>query len=613
MEPDAGVRDGRRVRSRLLPLLCALTTVLVCAAILDNVWGPGGRPLFGYWDSVVVSTSEPFVAEFTQSTPGGATARAGIRDGDRVDLRGLDAYGRVAIVFQPCTAHALDFVVARGRERVPIHFVGSTQYENGAALKIAQSAMWELAYLFAIGCAWLIALRRGASREGWYLCLTLLAVAAQAFSPDDAALPNGTAGALAFLAWGAATCAAALLPVALARRFGARSRARVVMESATVVVAAVTFGGYAAGTIGLLGATLDPLPFVYAVVWRVADVALYAFSLGAVVLAVASTERAGRARAAWLLLPLPATLMLAAAALQLEPVTTTWEANMALSALGNAFFLVGAVAVTFALLKRRVVDVRFVIGRTLVVAGVSAIVVAAFALLEWLLGTVLANASHATGLAANAALALVLGVSMSYIHKRVDAFVDFVFFHRRHENERALRDFAKEAAFVTRRDALLDHAIEKVRAHTDARAAVVLLDGDGRYRAARAFGDAPSEIDENDAAILALKAKHAAIDPHRYTTALAADVALPMLVRGRLVGVLACGARASGESYAPDELAALGEFAHGVGAALDALDASVRGAVRDDAILAELRALRAELAARGRAAATDSPPAVPSS
>jgi hypothetical protein len=52
-----------------------------------------------------------------------------------------------------------------------------------------------------------------------------------------------------------------------------------------------------------------------------------------------------------------------------------------------------------------------------------------------------------------------------------------------------------------------------------------------------------------------------------------------MLVRGRLLGAIVVGPKRSGESYAPDESAAIAEVAHGVGVALDLL-----GTGRDAAI-----------------------------
>ncbi|HEY5258176.1 MAG TPA: hypothetical protein VIJ12_07315, partial [Candidatus Baltobacteraceae bacterium] len=130
---------------------------------------------------------------------------------------------------------------------------------------------------------------------------------------------------------------------------------------------------------------------------------------------------------------------------------------------------------------------------------------------------------------------------------------------------------------------------ECVREHTDATAVAILLDDDGSYRAVRHFGETSAEVDADDAAILALKATHAPIDPHAYRTTLAGDLALPMVARGRLLGVVLCGVRESGEAYAPDEIEALHEVALGVGSALSALDgdaghttiADLRGSIAD--------------------------------
>ena len=239
-------------------------------------------------------------------------------------------------------------------------------------------------------------------------------------------------------------------------------------------------------------------------------------------------------------------------------------------------------------------DFEFVLSRTLVVGAVSLVVVGSFALLEWLLGTVLVGVSHTTGLLANGALALLLGLSLNPIHKRVDALVDDVLFRKRRQDERALLDFSKEAAYVTQPGALLDRAIAMVQNHTDARGAAFFVQGDrSPYAAARSYGDVHAAVvDENDAAILALKTWHKPLDPHQYVTSLAGALALPMLGRGRLLGVLLLGERAGGEAYAPDEVEALSHLAHGVGAALDVL--SVRGNGSRDGDLEEIRdAIRA--------------------
>lgn len=593
-EAQISQRDGGRWKQSLM-VLCIVASAALFGIVLDVFGVPGGTPWFGFWDALTTTSGQAYVAQVEQPTPKGAAARAGLHDGDRVDLRRVSVYDRFALVYQPVTNKTLNFTVERNGRAVPVTFKASTIYDGSAALKITGNALYIPAYFALLCCAWLIALRRSETREGRYLCLTLLAIVLGGINPTNVALPDATLSALMMVVWGVTTSGAAIFPVVLAMSFGRRSQVRTFLEFASFLMAAVSLAGFIIPAIGLVNLSIDPLPFVFGTFWR-GSFAVFAFPVLTVVIATATTSRRERARTAWLLLPLPIALVLFGALTELQGLAPSYVSFMFLGVLANVMLLLGAVAVTFAMLRRRVVDVGFVISRTLVVAGVSGVVVVSFVLLEWLLGTVVSHVSHATGLIANASLALVLGLSMSFIHKRVDALVDFVLFHGRLENERALRNFAKEAAFVTQRDELLDHAIDKVRTHTDARAAAVLLDGDGRYQPARWFGNEPPNTSENDAAILALKAKHQPVDLHRYRTALHGDVALPMLARGRLFGVLLCGERAGGEAYAPDEIDALSEFAQGVGVALEAIDHVDDARARDDAILSELRGIREDLA-----------------
>jgi GAF domain-containing protein len=171
----------------------------------------------------------------------------------------------------------------------------------------------------------------------------------------------------------------------------------------------------------------------------------------------------------------------------------------------------------------------------------------------------------------------VLGLTLSPLHRHVDETVDRVLFHKRHEDERALVEFGREAAFVTTPSALLDGTIANLEHHTDARSAAIFLDGNGRYAPMRSFGEAaPPAIDENDAAVLALKARHIPIDPHRYRSGLDGALALPMLARGRLLGIVVLGERTGGEAYAPDEIEALSQMTDGIGSALDLLGTTER-------------------------------------
>jgi hypothetical protein len=550
---------------------CAAVFAVFVSYVLDN-FGLGGKPWFGYWDDVMALTGQPFVGKTTQVVAGGAAARAGIRDGDRVDLREHGLYDRTSIVFQPVTSKTATVIVHRNGKTFDARVHPSTIYQGDFAIKVPNTALAMLAYLLALACAFVIALRRWQAREGRYLCLTLLAISAETVGPLALAVPNAVLGSLKYAILGVVVCAQALLPVALAAAFGVRSAWRVAVEAIAVAAAALTLAGYVAATIGVLNLSIDPMPFVNGMFWQILGVAIFVIATIAVVIATATTPQADRARTAWLLLPLPIALATSSLAAVLEGFATSWVTYMSLSAISNGLLPLGAGAVTFALLKRRVLDLEFVVSRTLVVATVSLIVVAAFVLLEWLLGSAVAGVSRTTGLIANGALALALGLSLNYIHKRVDAFIETLFFRKRREDARALLDFSREAAYITDSDELIDRAIETVEHHTDARSGAMLLDGAGTYTVARSFGNGLSgNVGENDSAILALKTWHRPLDPHHYSTAMQGALALPMLARGRLLGVLLLGERAGGEAYAPDEVEALCQLAHGVGSAMDGL------------------------------------------
>lgn len=215
---------------------------------------------------------------------------------------------------------------------------------------------------------------------------------------------------------------------------------------------------------------------------------------------------------------------------------------------------------TYAALARRLFDIGFVLNRAAVFTGVSAIVVGAFVLLEWALGQWFEGLSHASSLAINGGLALIIGISFRVIHGYVDRAVDTVFFRKRHENETALRRFAREAAFFTNETALLQRTLATILAHSDASSARI------------AFAN---ELDDNDPAVIAMKAWQEPVDLSARASSIEGELAFPMLAHGSLVGAIVCGAKKTGENFPPDERETLQTLAHGVGLALAGMARSV--------------------------------------
>jgi hypothetical protein len=567
------------MRSRwLLLCLCAFGAAWIVAAAASN-FGVRGFA-YGWYDVDTFATTQPYVVRFDSPQPDGAGARAGIRAGDLLDLREQPAEVRWWLAFQPIAGRPITLQLRRDAKPLSIAIVPSTVWDGDWRLKILTILVQTLSSVWFVGCATILVLRRASLREARILALILLSMG---LSNNYFTLPSAqAAGAICMFSQIVCYDIAWILLVILGSGFGARTMARRIFETVAYAFVGLQLIGITAFSYGLQTLKIDPMlfgqnNFALGVEWTTAINTVVAAAItGVVIWAVAVTPKAERARAAWLLLPVSIAMLSFTAfnTIGLDLVHF-WSATQASILLGTVCNIAGALAVTYALLRRRVLDLGFFLSRTIVVATISLIVVAAFVLLEWMLGNVVAGVSHTTGIVANAALALVLGLSLHFIHQRVDLAVDSIFFRKRHEDERQLRDYAKEAAFVTDVPVLLDQTIVRLERHTDARGAAILVDGAGVFTAARSYGDSQRvPVSENDEAILALKAWHRPLDPHHYRTDLQGALALPMLARGRLLGVLLLDERTGGESYAPDEVEALSTLAQGVGSSLDALTVS---------------------------------------
>jgi hypothetical protein len=302
--------------------------------------------------------------------------------------------------------------------------------------------------------------------------------------------------------------------------------------------------------------------------------------------AVVAARGAERSRIAWIVAPLVIFYLTEATVFVvplLWPSARHGSALVMAYGVSNIGALLAPLGMTYALLNRRVLDIGFALNRVAIFSGVSIVVVGAFTLIEWALGSWLQKSGHTTSIVVGAAVALLLGFSIRFVHDRVEQVLDLVFFRKRHEDEEAIRRFAREAAFVTDPAIVIDRTVEVLERHADASfARLALSNGNGKY----------ADVSENDPAIVSLRTWHRKLDLHGVTTRFQGEFAYPMVSRGRLIGALLLGPKRSLESYAPDESAAIEDLAHHVGGALDVLSQSVNS---EEPLLAELKALRRDL------------------
>ena len=521
-------------------------------------------------------------------TPGGPAAAAGVRAGDRIDLQAMAFDDRVFLVAAPLANRAIAVSLERGGSVRRVTIVPGRAHFDAYSVLAYVILLWMVAFAALIGA------RRPAMREARLLSLALSVwVAAdvlQYLSAPSAALDDIVSG----LSMGGVGGAVAIaLLVRFAELFGrplglARRLLDVVAYAGAIALALYGI----IGSIALAWLPVDAVPFFLGTgaAALIAGVELLGVLAG--VAAVAGSRGADRQRAAWAVASFGILFGVSIVQIVLETLVASADVQIATQACVNVVSVLAPVGLTYSVLSRRLLDIGFALNRAAVFSAVSIIVVGAFMGIEWALGNWLQNVTPFASTLVGLGLAIVLGFSIKFVHQRVDHAIDHVFFHKRHAQEKALLRFAGDAPFMTSSDALLRRTVDELAEHSSVGDVTIFRhDGVRTYVAASASGDAPAPVDENDAAMVAMRASKAPADLHRYRTALRGEFAFPMSARGELIGVLVCGTKRDGDPYAPDETATIATLAQSVGTTLDAL------AAREGGPSAAMHALQVEVAA----------------
>jgi hypothetical protein len=572
----------RRVAWRpLLLAICALAALVQIANVVDATGMGGAPPWQGWWGANFGASSKPFYLTVTSVDRAGPAARAGLRRGDLIDVRANALVERYSVFGAPLNGRPLVLSLHRGllQEKVTVRPQVPNLTWNFWLATFA--AFWLL--LFATLIAW-----RGADMPQ----MRLLSLWIVTFVLTGALLGFAAPWAWVYVLLNLSVSVVAPLSVALLAAFASGfapplSRPRRISQwlcyTFLAIFAAISF----VGTAGVITLRFDPLPLVVgnAGLASVAAAVLMAALCG--LLAIAASRGVERQRAVWTLVPLAAFYCFFIVGV-IATSSSTYADSIVLGLVSTLVLLTAPVALTYAALSRRLIDVGFFLNRAAVFAIVSSIVIGAFILGEWAAGVWLASTTHTASAIMGMLVALGLGISLRYIHGYVERFVDRVFFRKRHEDELALRRFAHEASYISDRSTLLDRAVRTVKEHTSAYdTAVLVRNGAAAYAFAT---DGPrAKVSENDPGIVALRAWNKPIDLHMFPDSqLRGEFAFPMISRGDLVGALICGPKRDGEAYAPDESEALLALAHGVGTALDTLSSQSSGDIES---LREMQAL----------------------
>jgi predicted ATPase len=212
--------------------------------------------------------------------------------------------------------------------------------------------------------------------------------------------------------------------------------------------------------------------------------------------------------------------------------------------------------------------------RAYIFAGVTTVIVLAFALAEW--GTERFVAAHSRAASTAIEIAIVLAATLIFrpVHQRVEAAVDAAFNRRKRHALETLAKFRRELTSFSDVQQLLRRVIEAIDHYLDTQACAVYVRRDVFRAEASSFDAAADNVHLDDPLTVRLRSSGAPARPALLKSAARGTRAFPMTAAGDLVGFLLVHDKQSDDDA--DESQMLSGLAQDLAVALVALDPSLR-------------------------------------
>ncbi len=250
--------------------------------------------------------------------------------------------------------------------------------------------------------------------------------------------------------------------------------------------------------------------------------------------------------------------------------------------------LIMATGLAYAILVDQLFDIGFVVNRAVVFAMITSIVLPVFIAVEWAVERWAGAIGHVEGVTLEMALAVIIGVSLRWLHRWVDGFADEIIFASRHRSVKALHQFSREAQLIAEPRRLFDATVWTLRTFARVSDCDIMLRSDNAtFQSVLHSG---RRYHEDDVVVVRLRSSREPVLRAAFPGLVDADVAFPMVVRGVLTGIVLAALPARAEPYSPEEFDALAGMAREIGFSLVAADAAETKHLRE-----ENAALRARL------------------
>ena len=337
---------------------------------------------------------------------------------------------------------------------------------------------------------------------------------------------------------------------------GAQRAEQVLWYAVAPILAALNHPNLAA----LLGLTL---PRAVIVVVQVAIVALYIPGIVALIARYANSTQDERTRLRWVVATfaiafLPSVIFTAAEVLSANVI------SLATANFLEALVVIAPLALAYTILKHRLFDIRFVVSRALIFGFMTTLTVGVLALADWALGKWLEQSRFQ--LVAEVVLALIIGFSLTSVHKRIETFLNRIIFRAQATALAAIRRFTHEIDLINDPSQLVAQMLQTLRTRLESEyVAAFTADGTTFVQPAPALGGLPALLSPNDLAVLRLRRWSEPFECDAPGHPLQGALLLPMTARTDLIGFIACGPKDDRTHYVPEEVETLQALAHRAG------------------------------------------------
>lgn len=486
--------------------------------------------------------------------PGSPAARAGLRTGDVIDSRRLSPAERwrwndTNSIYP---GERFQAVVVRPNGARPVTIVAAAAPLNPISFYLQFAA--EFAMLWMLGFAAFVTARGADDRRHRLIAAFLVALVFDGKLAETTTFLTSIPSLdfVLSLVSSLFDFGANLLFLMFVQTFGAGgSIGRRSSEVLFVIAAAIDAFGAIAQSASYFAGWYDPSPAAGRMFDLVSGGVFIVAAVVLIVSALRETTGDERNRLAWSTVPWSFFIVFDIGMHLLGEVFPSIEDSKIDWIVGNTAFFMAPVALTYALFARRILDVGFTLNRAALFAATSLVIAGTFAGLQWLADTLLSRILHVRSLVSEALIVVAVYYLVRLVRRNIDAAVTHMLFAARERRLDALRATTRALDEIDEPDAFGSFIVAELGAKADIAATVYLEDRDGTFVPVAGGGEARRPVQRTDPALIALRAQREPTDAAAFGEP--QGMVFPMLVRGRLRGLLICASRDATE-LAPDEV-----------------------------------------------------------